>query len=112
VAGTGSNSTLFCCNRNDAFLSSVEDSDIGVWLNMIWGLRWTLRRILLRLFVVYNNPPMIDVRNTPRTIPMLPYPRAFTSVETRDPPTTTAGLLLGDPLGVCDQDCEAEEVSE
>jgi hypothetical protein len=55
---------------------------------------------------------MIDVRNTPRTIPMLPYPRAFTSVETRDPPTTTAGLLLGDPLGVCDQDCEAEEVSE
>jgi hypothetical protein len=49
---------------------------------------------------------MIDVRNTPRTIPMLPYPREFTSVETRDPPTTTAGLLLGD------QDCEEEEVSE
>ena len=96
--------------RNDAFLVSVEDSVIGVLLKNIWGDRWTLLRTLLRLFVLYITAPMIDVRTTPRTIPMLPYPRAFTSVETRDPPTTTAGLLLGDPLGVCDQDSDGEEV--
>lgn len=79
---------------------------------MIWGDRWTLLRILLRLFVLYNTPPMIDVRNTPRTMPMLPYPRAFTSTTGFDPPTTTAGLLLTEGLAVIDWDLDGKEVPE